>query len=173
MLKMLSTQLTGIFMKIKDKEELALEDGARLLAQAHAGEGTIYIEGFDEMEGVVLDALKGPEPMRQTARYRELDELTPADRVLLFSRFSDSPKALDLGRKLAEHHTPFVSVSAVTREKSEELSQLADVHIDTHAIRPILPAEDGSRVVFPSLITALFIYHALKVTVDEILSEYE
>ncbi|RKJ13172.1 DUF2529 family protein, partial [Butyricicoccus sp. 1XD8-22] len=63
MLKMLSTQLTGLFLKLKEKEELALEDGARLLAQATAGEGKIYFKGFNEMEGIIHEAIEGAEPM--------------------------------------------------------------------------------------------------------------
>ena len=34
MLKMFTTQLSGLFNRIFDKEELSIEDGARLLAQA-------------------------------------------------------------------------------------------------------------------------------------------
>ncbi|MFL6556676.1 MAG: DUF2529 family protein, partial [Bacillus sp. (in: firmicutes)] len=33
MLKMFTTQLTGMFKRIEEKEEYSFEDGARLLAQ--------------------------------------------------------------------------------------------------------------------------------------------
>ena len=33
MLKMFTTQLTGLFKRIEEKEEYSFEDGARLLAQ--------------------------------------------------------------------------------------------------------------------------------------------
>lgn len=173
MLKMLSTQLTGLFLKINEKEEMALEDGARLLAQAPAGEGKIYIKGFGEMEGVVREALEGAEPLVHAKALGEADALAHTDRAIVFSRFSDSPEAVSLGLELTEKGIPFVSVSAAKSETGKGLADLADVHIDTHVIRPILPAEDGTRVVFPSLITALYIYHALKFTIDEILLENE
>ncbi len=173
MLKMLSTQLTGLFLKIKEKEEIALEDGARLLAQAPVGEGKIYIKGFDEMEGVVHEALEGAEPLINAEALVQTDALIHTDRAIVFSRFSDSPEAVSLGRELTEKGVPFVSVSAIKGEPGEDLSDMADVHINTQVIRSILPSEDGSRVVFPSLIAALYIYHALKFSVDEILYENE
>ncbi|VEF46447.1 Protein of uncharacterised function (DUF2529) [Bacillus freudenreichii] len=173
MLKMLSTQLTGLFLKIKDKEELSLEDGGRLLAQAPAGEGKIYLKGIGEMEGVVREALEGAEPMSHAEDFKSANHLTHTDRVIIFSRFSDCPEAVSLGKDLLGEGIPFVSVSANRGENNEDLSEIADVHIDTHVIRPLLPADDGSRVVFPSLIAALYIYHALKVTIEEILFEYE
>lgn len=173
MLKMFSTQLTGLFLKIKEKEELSLEDGARLLAQAPAGEGYIYIKGFGEMEGVVSEALHGAEPLERAKVFTSATELTHTDRVILFSRFADDEEAMTLGQDLAEQPVPFVSVSAINNKENRGLADMADVHIDTHTVRPLLPAEDGTRVVFPSLISGLFIYHALKFTLDEILSEYE
>lgn len=158
-------------MKIKEKEELALEDGARLLAQASVGEGKIYIKGFGEMEGVVHEALEGAESMSHAERLIQTEELAHTDRVIIFSRFSDSPEAVLLGRELMEKGVPFVSVSAAKEASERDLANMADVHINTHVIRPILPSEDGSRIIFPSLIAALYIYHALKFTVDEILLE--
>ncbi len=173
MLKMLSTQLTGLFMKLKEKEELALEDGARLLAQAIAGEGKIYFKGFNEMEGIIHEAMEGAEPMAHVEVLEQTNVLTHTDRVIVFSRFSDTPEAVSLGQDLMEKGIPFVSISAVKNEDKEDLTDLADIHIDTHVIRPILPADDGKRVVFPSLIAGLYIYHALKLIIDEILLENE
>lgn len=54
MLKMFSTQLTGLFNRLQEKEDFSIEDGARLLAQAAAGEGTVYIFGIKEMQAVAL-----------------------------------------------------------------------------------------------------------------------
>lgn len=171
MLKMLSTQLTGLFLKIKEKEEIALEDGGRLLAQAPGGEGNIFLMGIGEMEGVVCEALEGAEPMSHARFFKSTDHLMHTDRVIIFSRFSNSPKAVSLGKDLLQKGIPFVSVSAVVGECNEDLSKLADVHINTHVTRPILPTDDGSRMIFPSLIAGLYIYHALKVTIEEILLE--
>ena len=60
MLKMFTTQLTGLFKKIAEKEEFSFEDGARLLAQGQ----TIYLLGFKEMKAVEFEALEGAEPFK-------------------------------------------------------------------------------------------------------------
>ena len=52
-----------------EKEEFNIEDGARLLAQAAVGDGTIYIHGFGEMDGVTKEALEGVEPLPKAAAY--------------------------------------------------------------------------------------------------------
>ena len=70
MLKMFSTQLTGLFMRIADKEEFQFEDGARLLAQAAVGHGAIYFKGFGEMRGVEFEAIEGAEPLESAKRSR-------------------------------------------------------------------------------------------------------
>lgn len=173
MLKMLSTQLTGVFSKIREKEEFSLEDGARLLAQASVGEGTIYIKGFQEMEGVVSEALKGVEPLRNAKILESVSHLSHTDRVLLFARLSDEQDAVALGRELANIGVPFVSVAGTNRDAENCLTKLADVHINTYIVKPMLPAEDGRRTCFPSLIAALYAYFGLKFIMDEILHEYE
>lgn len=172
MLKMLSTQLTGIFSKIREKEEFPLEDGARLLAQAAVGEGSIFIKGFGEMEGISTEAMNGPEPMKKTKKLEQLSQLAHTDRVIIFTRLSNDQEALSLGKALAEKGIPFVSVAGTAKDANECLSQLAEIHINTHVIRPILPAEDGSRFCFPSLFAALYIYYGLKFNIDDMLAEY-
>jgi hypothetical protein len=173
MLKMLATQLTGVFSKIQEKEEFSLEDGARLLAQAAVGEGTIYIKGFQEMEGVVSEALSGAEPLGNAKMLERVAELSHTDRVLLFARLSDDPDAVALGRTLVSIGVPFVSVAGTKQDAENDLTQLADVHINTQIVKPLLPTEDGRRTCFPSLIAALFAYFGLKFIIDEILQEYE
>ena len=69
MLKIFSTQINGLFKKVMEKEEFNIEDAARLLAQAAVGDGTIYIHGFGEMDGVTTEALKGIEPLLKAEAY--------------------------------------------------------------------------------------------------------
>lgn len=173
MLKMFSTQLTGLFKRIYEKEQFQIEDGARLLAQAPVGEGLIYIKGFKEMEAVALEAMNGAEPLKEAISLESADALSIADRVIIFTRFSDDEEAVKLAKTLTEKDVSFVAVSGHKPDAEECLSKLADVHINTNLIRPLLPAEDGSRVGFPSSLAALYIYFALKFTIEEILEEYE
>ncbi|MBS4223448.1 DUF2529 domain-containing protein [Lederbergia citrea] len=172
MQKMFTTQLTGLFKRIFENEEFHIEDGARVLAQAPVGEGTIYLKGFREMDGVVIEALEGEEPLRRAERLDAVSALTGADRVIIFTRFSDDEEAVLLGEELARKEVPFVVVSGNKKAEGKSLAELADVHIHTHLLKPLLPTEDGNRVGFPSLMAALYIYFTLRFTVEEILDEY-
>ncbi|WP_160724208.1 DUF2529 domain-containing protein [Bacillus sp. USDA818B3_A] len=175
MLKMFTTQLTGVLKRIEEKEEFSFEDGARLLAQAPAGDGSIYIFGAQEMKAVAFEAINGAEPLHSAKVLNETDTdgLTDADRVLLFTRLATDLEALELARKLHEKMIPFVAVSTVIEPSEGDLSQLADVHIDLRLKKGLLPDDVGNRYGYPSAIAALFVYHGLKFTIDEILAEYE
>ncbi|MED4224102.1 DUF2529 domain-containing protein [Neobacillus cucumis] len=175
MLKMFTTQLTGVFKRIEEKEEFSFEDGSRLLAQAFVGDGSIYLLGFGEMKAVEFEALEGREPLRgaKVLPVESLDVLESADRVLLFTRYSNDRQALDLAQMLHEKMIPFVAVSTVAEASDENLSKLADVHLDLRLTKALLPDEVGNRYGYPSAMAALFVYHGIKFTIDEILTEYE
>ncbi|TRY18482.1 DUF2529 family protein, partial [Geobacillus sp. LEMMJ02] len=79
MLKILSTQLTGVFQRISTQEEEQFEDAARLLAQAVISNGTIFIYGIDEMEAVAAEALYGAEKLPNVKRL-DINEVKTADR---------------------------------------------------------------------------------------------
>ncbi|MFY4775270.1 DUF2529 domain-containing protein [Metabacillus sp. RGM 3146] len=177
MLKIFTTQLTGHFNRIAQQEELTIEDGARLLAQAAVGDGTIYLHGFDELKAVLAEALLSQEPIPNGKplfnEEGKMAELTDADRILIFSRFSNDKKALSLAKKLQTKQIPFVAVSAFMKEAEENTSDYADVYIDSKLKKPLIPAEDGSRYGFPAIMTALYAYYALRLTLKEILDEYD
>ncbi|WP_010175565.1 DUF2529 family protein [Bacillus coahuilensis] len=175
MLKMFSTQLTGLFGRVQANEEFAMEDAARLLAQAVAGEGKIYIKGFAEMESVELEATKGQEPMRGAYTIDMYEEITEADRVLVVSRFSNDAGAIILAKKLVRRGISFVAISGGVKQRvegEEDLRDLADVHVDTKLLKGMLPGELGARFGFPGSMAALFAYHGMKFVFDEILTEY-
>ena len=90
-----------LFLQSFSKEEMNIEDSARLLAQALVGDGFIYLHGTNEMEGVVAEALFGAEPMKQAKRLFENGkeaEVTSADRVLLISRFSTDEAIVEIAK---------------------------------------------------------------------------
>ncbi|MDE3840343.1 DUF2529 domain-containing protein [Bacillus methanolicus] len=173
MLKMFSTQLTGLFNRIHDKEEFSIEDGARLLAQAAVGDGSIYICGLKEMAAVEAEATEGAEPLISAKKWTALDDIQDTDRVLLLSRFSQDKEAVEIARALSEKHIPFVAVSTAVENDSDDLTSLADIHIDLRLVKGLLPDEKGGRFGYPSSIAALFVYFGLKFTIDEIIGEYE
>ncbi|MGQ0451938.1 DUF2529 family protein [Bacillus sp. SS-TM] len=154
--------------------QLTFEDSARLLAQALVGDGFIYLHGTNEMEGVVAEALFGAEPMKQAKRLFENGkevEVTSADRVLLISRFSTDEAVVEIAKKLQEEGHSIVGISAL-QEGTESLERYTDVHIDTKLLKGLIPDDEGNRYGFPSLIVALFAYHGIKFTIDEMLNEY-
>lgn len=171
--KMFTTQLTGLFKRIMEKEEFDLEDGARLLAQAAIGEGTIYVKGFHEMEGIVIDAIQGPEPLKYIQPLPSSLELHPVDRVLIITRLSNDEEAVALGEKLQEKGIPFVAISGEVSSEEKEITELADIHINTHLIRPLLPTLEGTRVGFPTLMVGSYIFTLLKFLINEMIEEYE
>ncbi|WP_369901702.1 DUF2529 domain-containing protein [Bacillus manliponensis] len=175
MFKIFSTQLNGYFTRISQNEEANIEDSARLLAQAMIGDGIIYLHGTKEMEGVVCEALYGAEPLKNAKRLFEEGakaNVTSADRVLLISRSSTDEEIISLAKNFQEEGNFIVGISAL-QEGEQSLEQFTDVHIDTKLLKALIPDDDGSRYGFPSLITALFAYHNLKFTIDEIMNEYE
>ncbi|MEH7333332.1 DUF2529 domain-containing protein [Neobacillus drentensis] len=167
MLKMFATQLTGLFKRLEEKEEFAFEDGARLLAQGQS----IFIFGTKEMKAVEFEALEGAEPLKGAQGLTNVEKVSEADRVLIFTRQSDDEAAMELARQLQEKGIPFVAVSTVV--VGGGLAELADVHIDLRLTKGLLPDDLGNRYGYPSAIAALFVYHGLKFTIDEILAEYE
>lgn len=165
MLKMFTTQLTGLFKRITDKEEFSFEDGARLLAQGQ----TIYLLGFKEMKAVEFEALEGAEPLKNALT--NVEAATSADRVLLFTRTSADGDALELAMKLKEKDIPFVAVS--TSVPDGKLEEMADVHINLQLTKGLLPDDFGNRYGYPASMAALYVYYGLKFTIDEIFAEYE
>lgn len=172
MLKMFTTQLTGLFKRIEEKGEYSFEDGARLLAQAPVGDGSIYIFATKEMKAVLYEALEGAEPLKSVKMFEGVEELTDSDRVLIFSRYSGDEAALELAFQLHEKAIPIVAVSTVVPE-GEKLLELADLHIDLRLTKGLLPDDLGNRYGYPSSMAALFVYFGLKFTIEEILAEYE
>ncbi len=171
MLKMFSTQLAGLFKRLQEREEFALEDSARLLAQACAGEGKIHLYGTGEMAAVLCEALEGAEPLARAVRFN-MENVTPADRVLIFARTSTDPDAVAIAKDLAENYLPFTAVSTIVPGNEPGLDTLADVHIDLKLTKGLLPDENGERFAIPNAMAALFVYHGIKLTIDEIMTEY-
>ncbi|MCG3084869.1 DUF2529 domain-containing protein [Anoxybacillus sp. LAT_35] len=172
MLKILSTQLTGVFQRISTQEEEQFEDAARLLAQAVISNGTIFIYGIDEMEAVAAEALYGAEKLPNVKRL-DINEVKTADRVLIVSRFCTNEEAIRIAKQLQEQNIWTIGMSSIIEETTQTLVDYVDVHIDLCLKQPLVPAEDGTRIGFPSAVAALFAYHSLALMTQEIVAEYE
>ncbi|MED4878861.1 DUF2529 family protein, partial [Anoxybacillus geothermalis] len=104
-MKILATQTIGLLQKIAADEEWALEDGARLLAQAVVGDGRIWLYGAGELDAVVTAALLGPARLPKAARSesREVGEWKETDRALGCARGSHDNEAIRLVDPLPGH----------------------------------------------------------------------
>lgn len=175
MSKILTTQLTGLFQRIGQSEEEAIEETARLLAQAAIGQGTVYFATFGEMEAIAINALHSVQPFANFKRYENSVALLPADRVIIFTRHATDEQALQLARKLNADFIPFSAVASEVASDSNELSDLAYTYISLKMRGGILPhpTKLGERIVFPHVMAALFIYEAIKMEFDEMLMDDE
>ncbi|MEK4424005.1 DUF2529 family protein [Solibacillus sp. FSL K6-1523] len=173
MSKILTTQLSGLLQRIQQSEEGAIEETARLLAQAAIGQGTVYFACFGEMEGVALNALHGAAPFVNFATYSNEVTLLSADRVIIFTRSGNDEDAVLLARQLNEAFIPFAAVASEVASVTNELSELAYTYICLKMRGGILPHPTnlGERIVMPHLIAALFVYEAIKMEFDEMISD--
>ncbi|MFS0654059.1 DUF2529 domain-containing protein [Bacillus sp. 179-C3.3 HS] len=176
MLKIFTTQLSGIFSRIGDKEAEAIEDGARLLAQAVVSGHSVYFHGKNELAAVALEAIESQEPFPGAKILphdpQERSSLHTSDRVLLFYSDPEDQEIQTLVKELHAQGTPIVGVGPAQKEPSL-IEEHCDVHIHFQLKQPLVPADDGTRFGYPALMTCLYVYHALSFTVKEIVEEYE
>ncbi|WAA12199.1 DUF2529 family protein [Fervidibacillus halotolerans] len=172
--KIFTTQLIGKLKKIEQEEQDAVEDGARLLSQALVGDGNVYIYAQQEMTGIFHVAAFGEEPLQRVKSLSNetIDEISSSDRGILFSKTADDEQLLHIARILRKKHVPFAVVCS-THEKEHEIEDLADVLINLHIDQGLVPTFDGKRVGYPHTIAALFVYHHMKLLIDEMLEDYE
>ena len=102
-----------------------------------------------------------------------MNTLTSTDRVLLITRYHDDKEAIEIANSLYELQIPFVALSTIKDTAQAGLQDLADVHIDLKLKRGLVPTETGERMGFPSLLTALYAFHGISLTLKELLDELE
>lgn len=169
MLKMLSTQVGGLLARIASEQEHAIEESARLLAQAGAFEGTVYFACFDELQAIEINALNATEPFKKLLPWTNDVEITDLDRVCIFTHSANHPDALALAHKLYDSFIPFAVIANEKEEDAGEMGDLAYTYISLGIKKGLLPNELGERIVMPLTLTALFIYEAIKLSYDEML----
>ncbi|MEK4282936.1 DUF2529 family protein [Ureibacillus sp. FSL K6-0165] len=174
MSKILATQLNGLYQKIVQNEEDAIEQTARLLAQASVGEGSVYFACFDELQAIESYALSNKEqPFLNLVKWSPDVEIRETDRVLIFAKSCQDKEALQLAKKLYEQFIPFAAVASEVPSNDNELSDLAYTYISMHVRGGLIPHPTnlGERVVIPHLHAGLFIYEAIKLAYDEMLED--
>ncbi|WP_017725963.1 DUF2529 family protein [Halalkalibacterium ligniniphilum] len=176
MIQIFTTQLSGLLNQFKEQEELALEDGARMLAQALVGEGQLYIHGIGEMAAVTAEATLGNERLPRLQPLFSDGQMAPwtaQDRFLLFSRFSNDQEAIRLAKELSAKGAMIIAASTVRETDDEQLSDIVDLHLNLNVQASLVPTDDGSRIGYPATLVALYAYFCLYLTTKDILAEYE
>ena len=176
MLQMFTTQLSGKLKEIKNSNEEAIEDCARVLSQAFSSDGKLYIHGFAELSGVLAEALHGKEKLERIAPLFEEGKLTnwqSYDRILIFTPTSLDKEAFELVSYLIDSGATVVVVSSVVKSNNQLacISSLTDFVIDLRLQEPLVPTEDGTRIGFPSLLVGVYGYYVLSYTIKEFLEE--
>ncbi|MFF2796979.1 DUF2529 family protein [Lysinibacillus xylanilyticus] len=169
MSKILTTQLSGLLQRITQNEEEAIEETARLLAQAGIGEGNVYLACFGEMQVVELNACQAVERFTKVAPWTKDTVITEADRVCIFTRSAHDEDALALAQQLNNQFIPFAAVASEVDNSENPLADLAYTYISTRIRGGLLPNDLGERIVVPHAIAALFVYEAVKIAYDEML----
>lgn len=170
-MKILTTQIGGLLQRISASGDEAIEETARLLAQATSGAGRVILAGFSEMDAVTSTALNGAAPLRGAVRYEQGMAINSTDRVWLLTRTAADEDGLELARLLADRFIPFAVLAADKAEGGNELADLSYTYISTGLTRGLLPGENGERIVQPHALGALFVYEAVKMEYDALLDE--
>lgn len=170
-MKILTTQIGGLLQRIATNNEESVEETARLLAQATIGQGRVIIAGFGEMGAVTATALTNTAPFKGAVRYVEGMDIESADRVWLLTHSADDERVLRLAQSLAERFIPFAALSADKPGEENALENLSYTYVSTGLTRGLLPGDNGERIVQPHAIAALFVYEAVKLAYDEMISD--
>lgn len=171
-MKMLTTQLSGLLQRIASSQEEAIEETARLLAQATAGEGIIYFATFGEMNAVYQNAAVS-DLFPRLVQWTPDTDVTSADRVWILTTHSTHPEALALAQSLADSFIPFSVLTGDKPTEDDALVDLAYTSVSCGITKGLLPTDTGDRVVVPYAFAALFVYEAVLLSVREMAEDLE
>lgn len=173
MLKMLTTQLTGLLQRITSDQEETIEEAARLLAQAGIADGKVYFACFGEMKALEYNAQFAEEPFAKMTPWTKDANITDLDRVLIVTRHANDAEALALAQQLYDAFIPFAVITSEKQADAGKMADLAYVYVSLKIKQGLIPNDIGERIVVPHVIAALFVYEAIKVQYDEMLFDDE
>ncbi|WLD93191.1 DUF2529 family protein [Alkalihalobacillus sp. AL-G] len=170
MLKIFTTQLFGVFRNIQEKNEEVLEDCSRLLAQTITADGTVFVEGLDELEAVSVAAITSEETLPSIAPFDSKTVLEPQDCLIVFAKTTDDERLKQLVEVAGANGASIISIGAMIEEKGFINT---DFHIDTTLLTGLVPTDEGDRSGYPVVMCTLYVFHALVFTTREMLEEYD
>ena len=175
MLKIFSTQFNGVINKILTQKDDAIEDSARLLAQAITGEGTIYLYCKDELNAIAMEALHSSEPIPNVALWDGIlpETMHSADRFILATRSNEDMEIIEIAKAIQKEHGLVIGISTITNKEVAGLESVVDIHIDLHCKQGLVPDENGNRVGNATTLAALFVLFGIRLSLNEILNEQD
>lgn len=155
----LTLQLTRLFEQLS-QQQAAIDSIAGVLAQAAVAESTIFIAAFGEMKAVAAAALYGEEPLIAAAEWLPSSIVTSTDRVWILAPTTEGD---ELAGRLSDAGIPLALVSSKSNE-----SQLADAFLPLDSV---VLQDVGDPILVPHAMASLYIYYAVKLSIDELLTE--
>ncbi|MBT2570889.1 DUF2529 family protein [Planococcus sp. ISL-110] len=158
----LTAQLNRLFERLSQQQD-AINSIAGVLAQAAIAEGTIFIAASGEMKAVTAVAINSEKPLTAAAEWSPASIVTSTDRVWILAPDKEGD---ELAGRLSDAGIPFAFVSS-----QSDQSELADAFLllDSPADFPV--QDDGMPALVPHAIAALYIYYAVRLSIDELLAE--
>ena len=161
MLKSYTTQLQHVFATIRNEEE-AIADSARLLAQALAGNGNIYVcagKPFASLAETIVHNQDTPGRIHFIPWHKK-EQATATDRLLVLTDGSETEEETDQLQQLLESNIPLVFLGPNHPRLSFVEGMEEPIAITTPA-SPIAPDSDGSRRGYPTEIAIIYAYQAM------------
>ncbi|QQK81673.1 DUF2529 family protein [Salicibibacter cibi] len=171
MIKSYTTQLQHVFHTIGKQEE-AIADGARLLAQALVGEGTIYVianKRFSALADTMVQNKDTPKRIQRMTQQQK-KALTTADRMLVLSEGTETKEELLHLQDLLQAHIPIVFLGPGSPGLSFEEGMEEPMVITTPS-SPIVPAPDGNKCGYPTEIAIIYAYQAMMFELSEMIAD--
>ncbi|QQK78007.1 DUF2529 family protein [Salicibibacter cibarius] len=171
MIKSYTTQLQHVFHTIGKQEE-AIGDSARLLAQALVGEGTIYVmanKRFSALADTIVQNEDTPKRIQRIAQQQK-EALTTTDRMLVLSEGTETKNELLYLQGLLQAHIPLVFLGPGSPSLSFKEGMEEPMVITTPS-SPIVPAPDGSKSGHPTEIAIIYAYQAMMFELSEMIAE--
>ncbi|SDI61346.1 DUF2529 family protein [Alteribacillus bidgolensis] len=174
-MKIFATQLQGVFQRILDQEEEAIENGARLAAQGPAGTGRLLIYATPSMRGNAVNLTYHPDAPPQTIQVIDTKEFKPesVDRAIVLAEKEEAAYLHSIIELLQSADVPVVVIAPFTEEEARMTLEPTDVWIHTHVRGGIVPDEHGSRIGYPSVLSTLFTGQLLYLNIKELFDELE
>ncbi|KAA0958849.1 DUF2529 family protein [Planococcus sp. ANT_H30] len=155
----LTVQFTQMLAHLS-QQHTPIHNIASVLAQAIVAEGTVFIAAFGEMKAVIPVALNG---LPTAVEWSPSSIVHRTDRVWILALNDEGD---ELAGRLADAGIAFAFVAAHSQE-----SELADAFFSLNDLAGNLLQDDDQPALVPYALAALYIYYAVKLSIDDMLGE--